>query len=99
MEPLLKEKKRETSNTRKEETILPRLRIGHTRLTNDFILKEEPPPKWLCGNHYTIRHILIECTSLSRIRKIFYKINSIKELFGTKNIIEFQNRIGLLSRL
>ena len=30
-EPLLKERKREASNTRREETILSRLRIGHTR--------------------------------------------------------------------
>ena len=43
IEPLLKERKREASNTRREETFLSRLRIGHTRLTHDFILKEEPP--------------------------------------------------------
>ena len=97
--PLLKERKREASNTRKEETILSRLRIGHTRLTHDFILKEAPSPKCPCGNHYTI---LIECTNLSRIRKFFYKVNSMKELFekiNPKNIIEYLKRIGLLSRL
>ena len=88
--------------TRREETILSRLRIGHTRLTHDFILKEEPPPKCPCGNHYTIRHILIECTNISRIRKNFYKVNSMKELFekiNPKNVMEFLKRIGLLSRL
>ena len=102
IEPLLKERKHEASNTRREETILSRLRIGNTRLTHNFILKEEPPHKCLCGNHYTIRHILIECTNLSRIWKIFYKVNSMKELFekiNPKNIIEFLKRIGLLSRL
>ena len=100
--PLLKERKREASNTRREETILSRLRIGHTRLTHNFILKEEPPPKCPCGNHYKIRHILIECTNLSRSRKFFYKVNSMKELFekiNPKNVIEFLKRIGLLSRL
>ena len=69
---------------------------------HDFILKEEPTPKCPCGNHYTIRHILIECTNLSRIRKIFYKVNSMKELFekiNPKNVMEFLKRIGLLSRL
>ena len=101
IEPLLKERKREANNTRREETILSRLRTGHTRLTHDFILKE-PPPKCPCGNHYTIRHILIECTNLSHIRKIFYEVDSIKELFekiNPKNVIEFLKRIGLLSRL
>ena len=102
IEPLLKERKREAINTRREETILSRLRIGHTRLMHDFILKEESPPKYPCRNHYAIGHILIECTNLSQIRKKFYKINSMKELFGKinpKNIIEFLKRIGLLSRL
>ena len=102
IEPLLKERKREASNTRREETILSQLRIGHTRLTHDFILKEEPPPKCPCGNHYKIRHILIECTNPSRNQKIFYKVNSMKELFkkiNPKNVIEFLKRIGLLSRL
>ena len=102
IEPLLKERKHEASNTRREKNILSRLRIGHTRLTHDFILKEEPPSKYQCGNHYKIRHILIECTNLSRIRKIFYKVNSMKELFekiNPKNVIEFLKRIGLLSRL
>ena len=71
IEPLLKERKREASNTRREETILSWLCIGHTRLTHDLILKAESPPKCPCGNHYTIRHILIECTNLSHIRKFF----------------------------
>ena len=102
IEPLLKERKREANNTKSEETILSRLRIGYTRLTHAFILKEESPPKCPCGNHYTIRYILIERTNLSRIRKFFYKIKSMKELFGKinpKNIIEFLKRIGFLSRL
>ena len=64
IEPLLKERKREANKTRREETILSRQRIGHTRLTHDFNLKEESPPKFPCGKHYTIRHILIECTNL-----------------------------------
>ena len=34
----------------------------NTRLTHSFNLKEEPPPKCPCGNQYSIKHILIECT-------------------------------------
>ena len=102
IEPLLKERKLDASNSRREETTLSRLRIGHTRLTHSFILKEEPPPKCPCGNQYTIRHILIECTSLYHIRKKYYNVNNMKELFeriDSKNIINFLKRIGLLSRL
>ena len=33
-----------TYRSRKEQVILDRLRIGHTRLTHSFLLKGEPPP-------------------------------------------------------
>ena len=42
-QPILKERKLDPNNTRREEITFTRLRIGHTRLTYDFILKEEPP--------------------------------------------------------
>ena len=43
IQPILKERKLDPDNTRREETTLTRLRNGHTRLTHSFILKEEPP--------------------------------------------------------
>ena len=76
IQPILKERKLDG-----EETTLTQLRIGHTRLTHSFILKEEPPPKCPCGNQYSIKHILIECKKLNHTRKKFYKMNSMKELF------------------
>ena len=45
VQPILKERKLDPNNTRRKETTLVRLRIGHTRLTHSFILKDEPPPK------------------------------------------------------
>ena len=80
-QPILKERKLDPNNTRREETTLTRLHIGHTRLTHSFILKEEPPPKCPRGNQYSIKHILIECTKLNHTKKKFYKANDIKELF------------------
>ena len=81
IQPILKERKLDPNNTRREETILTRLRIGHTQLTHSFILKGEPPSKCPYGNQYSIKHILIECTKLNNTRKKFYKANSMKELF------------------
>ena len=43
IQPILKERNLDPNNTRREETTLTRLRIGHTRLTHSFIHKEEPP--------------------------------------------------------
>ena len=57
IQPVLKERKLDPNNTRREETTLTQLHIGHTRLTHSFILKEEPSPKCPCGNQYSIKHI------------------------------------------
>ena len=49
-------------NTRKENTILNRLHIGHSYLTHFFILrKEEAPVCVACDAVITVKHILIEC--------------------------------------
>ena len=71
IQPILKERKLDPNNTSREETTLTRLRIGHSQLTHSFILKEEPPPKCPCGNQYSIKQILIECTKLNHTRKKF----------------------------
>ena len=102
IQPILKERKLDPDNTRREDTTLTRLRIVHTRLIHSFILKEEPPPKCPCGNQCSIKHILIECTKLNHTRKKFYKVNSMKELFkkiALKNKINFLKTISLLLKI
>ena len=102
VEPILKERKLDPNDTRREETTLARLRIGHTRLTHAFILKDEPPPKWPCGNQYTIKRILTECTELTNIRQRFYNVDNMKELFGKidpKQILNFLKIISLLLKM
>ena len=89
--PILKERKLDPNNTRREKTTLTRLRIGHTQLTHSFILKEAPT-KCPCGNHYSIKHILIECTKLNHSWKKFYKANSMKELLK-KNCSQKHNQL------
>ncbi|XP_015363709.1 PREDICTED: uncharacterized protein LOC107161712, partial [Diuraphis noxia] len=47
---------------RKEEVLLTRLRIGHTRFTHGYLMsKEEQPRCTTCGVHLTIKHIIVEC--------------------------------------
>ena len=55
---------------RKDEVVLCRARIGHTHLTNLYILRKDPPP--LCEHCQcilTVRHILVECNHFARERK------------------------------
>lgn len=48
--------------SRREEVVLCRLRLGHTRLTHSFILDHNPPPLCEhCANPLSVRHILVEC--------------------------------------
>ena len=47
-------------NTRKENTVLNRLHIGHSYLTHSVILrKEEAPVRVACNAVITVKHILI----------------------------------------
>ena len=102
IQPIPKERKLGPNDCRTEETTLARLRIDQTRWTHFFIVKEEPPSRCPCGNQYTVKYILIECTDLTHTRWNFANFNSMKELFGKidpKNILNFLKRIVFLSRM
>ncbi|KAG1658848.1 hypothetical protein GQR58_022769 [Nymphon striatum] len=52
--------------SRKEESILCRLRVGHTYLTHSFLLRNEAQP--VCGRcqlPLTVRHVLVDCAALT----------------------------------
>ncbi|MPC75773.1 hypothetical protein E2C01_070168 [Portunus trituberculatus] len=54
---------------RRAQTLLARLRIGHTYLTNKFLLSRDPQP--YCDNclvPLTVRYLLVECPSLTDLR-------------------------------
>ena len=73
-------------NTRKENTVLNRLHIGHSYLTHSFILrKEEVPVCVACDVVLTVRHILIGCADLLEIRKKYFEEKSLHSLF--RNVI------------
>lgn len=51
---------------RREEVVIARLRIGHTRLTHSFLIDRTPPPQCeACNVQLTIEHILENCPSNS----------------------------------
>ncbi|GBM84919.1 hypothetical protein AVEN_23717-1 [Araneus ventricosus] len=52
--------------SRKADTLLTRLRIGHTRFTHLHLLfDEEPPMCSRCNCRMSVRHILSECTNFN----------------------------------
>ena len=72
------------SDNRKEDVVLTRLRIGHSRLTHKHDLANEDPPECIpCNSPFTIKHILIECVDTADIRKQYFNCPGLKTLFNS----------------
>ena len=59
--------------TRRNEVILCRLRIGHTRLTHGFLMNQEHQP--YCGDclvPLTVRHFMVECPNFLEDRNKYF---------------------------
>ncbi|GBM14743.1 hypothetical protein AVEN_220446-1 [Araneus ventricosus] len=64
--------------SRKADTLLTRLRIGHTRFTHLHLLfGEEPPMCSRCNCHMSVRHILSECTNFNARPLQFFQAPSV----------------------
>ena len=84
--PKLPAKRLSFCNTRKENTVLNRLHIGHSYLIHSFILRKEEAPVCLaCNAVITVKHNLIECADLLEIRKKYFEEKSLHSLF--RNVI------------
>jgi len=91
------------ANIRREETILTRLRIGHTRLTHSYLLTGTERP--YCDNcivPLTIDHILSECPDYNRQRLTIYQTDPVHTQTILKNdeativrLFQYINMIGL----
>ena len=87
IQPTLGEWRPASRKSKREQVVISRLRIGHTRLTHFFILKQEPQAQCLtCQTTCTVKHILIECRSFAVMRKRFFKVNNVTDLFESVKI-------------
>ena len=90
-------------NTRKENTVLNRLHVGHSYLTHSFILrKEEARVCVACNVVITVKHIFIECADLSEIRKKYFEKRFLYSLFrnGISEIIfDYLREIGVFYKI
>ena len=75
IQPTLGEWKPALRKSRREQV------IGHTKLTHSFILKQEQPQCLTCQMPCTVKHVLIECRTFALVRKRFFKVNSLINLF------------------
>lgn len=57
-------------SNRREEVVLCRMRIGHTRFTHGYLLdRDEQPECDRCGCPLTVNHILVECPTYTAHRQ------------------------------
>ena len=101
--PHLKENLHKKGNTRKEQTVMTRLRIGHTWITHSFLLKrEEQPYCYACDSLYTVQHILVECLDFKNTREKYYKATNMIRLFKDVDpsmIFEYLKEIGVFNKI
>ena len=88
---------------RRDQVVLNRLRIGHSYVTHNYLLKNEDPPFcYACDQNFTVKHILLECCDFLHIRNKYYKANDLQDLFQNVNIhfvFAFLKEIGLYYKI
>ena len=91
------------SENRKEDRILTRLRIGHSRLTHrHYLVNEDFPECILCDCPMTIKHMLIECIDTAEIRRQYFNCIDLKTLFNSVaggTILAYLSEINLISQI
>ena len=101
--PKLPDKLLSFCSTRKENTVLNRVHIGHSYLTHSFILRKEEAPVCVARNAViTVKHILIECADLLEIRKKYFEEKSLYSLFRNvilKIIFDFLREIDVFYKI
>ena len=94
--------------SRKDEVIIHRIRIGHTRLTHSYVMEgghiDFPPRCHFCGNcPLTVRHLIIECRYFYFLRERYIGgargMGDLFERFSLKHILEFLKRSNLYQQI
>ena len=103
VKPTLGEWHQGNRSIRREEVVLSRCRIGHTRLTHSYLLKRNDQPECIpCQEPLTVKHILIDCVDFALQRNKYYSVQSLEILFQSvpvENIIAFLKEIGIFCKL
>ena len=90
-------------NIRREEVVLARLRLGHTRVMHSYLLRGEEQPQCVgCDAKFTIRHILLECVDFAQVRNNCINVDNMKQLFQDihiDSIMTFLRQINLFNRI
>ena len=103
IEPIVNHHRLVPKLSRREEIVLARLRIGHTRVTHSCLLKREERPYCIgCDTPFTVRHFLLDCADFGRERRSLFQVNNLKDLFkdvSVENILSFLKNVNLFDKI
>ncbi|KAI5716026.1 hypothetical protein M8J77_026283 [Diaphorina citri] len=86
-------------NTRLEEVVLTRLRIGHTRLTHSYLFTKSPHPTCRCGEPLTVAHILI-CPLDTPIRSLLPNPPSLSDdKPGVDSLMSYLRSLNIIDKI
>ena len=90
-------------DSNKADSVIRRLRIGHTYHTHSYLIRGEPRPFChTCRRTITVSHIMITCVRYRAVRARYYHVTSVKDLLDkvpTSAILSFLSDIGLIATI
>ena len=103
MKRVIKESKSVISNIRREQVVLTRLRIGHTRITHSWLLNRDEHLNCTgCDVPFTVKHFLLDCFDFQQARRSYFQVKNLHDLFKDvpiENIIAFLKEIKLFNKI
>ena len=103
IKPTIGEYQSVSRNIRREEVVLARLHLGHTRVTHSYLLQGEELPQCVgCDAPFTVRHFLLECGDFAQVRNNCFHVDNMKELFQDihiDSIMTFLRLINLFNKI
>ena len=103
IKPTIGEYQSVVRNIRREEVVLARLHLGHTRVTHSYLLQSEEQPQCVgCDAPFTVRHFLLECGDFAQVRNNCFHVDNMNELFQDihiDSIMTFLRQINLFNKI
>ena len=85
----------------RNEVVLARLRLGHTRVPHSYLLLGEEQPQCVgCDTPFTVRHFLLGCGDFAQVRNNCFHVDNMKHLFQDihiDSIMTFLKELNLLN--
>ena len=93
----------ENLSCRKDQVVITRCRIGHTRITHSHLLKRERRPICnTCNRPLTVKHLLSECPLFETSRQNLLNVPSFLEIFKSVSpakIVSYLKEINIYNKI